>query len=277
MRVNAAIVTYKNSKVMLQKAVNSVKQEKELIHKFYLVDNSPTNAIGKTFNDVDYIFTGSNLGFGKANNIAIQKSIDEGIDYHLLVNPDISFEKGVIQELVKFMDHNTDVGLVTPKVLYPDGSLQQLCKLIPTPFDLIGRRFLNWGPFKNYIKKRNRMYELQFADYDQQMDVPILSGSFMLIRTSMLQQVGFFDERYFMYLEDFDLCRRIGEISRTVYNPKVYVTHEYKKGSYFNYRLLAYHMVSALKYFFKWGWIYDKKRILKNKACLEDLGFNEDK
>ena len=218
-----------------------------------------------------YRFSGENLGFGKANNIAMRESIEEGVEYHLLVNPDVYFEPGTIKTLVEFMDANPDVGLVMPKIIYPDGSTQHLCKLIPTPFDLIGRRFFGWGPFKKYVDKRNDLFELRGACYEKQMDVPILSGSFMLLRTSVLKEVGLFDERYFMYLEDFDLCRRVGEVSRTTYFPEASVVHEYKKGSYFNRRLFKHHVVSALKYFMKWGWFFDKKRAIRNKQCLEDL------
>ena len=270
MRVNACIVAYENPELMLRSAVNSVLNEKECVHQLYVVDNSPTDRLHQNCNDkVSYVFSGENFGFGRANNIAMQKSLDDGIDYHLLVNPDISFEKDVIDKLITFMDENPDIGLVAPKVLYPDGSVQYLCKLMPTPFDLIGRRFFGWGPFKAYVDKRNKKYEMQDSGYDKQMDVPILSGSFMMIRTSILKEVGIFDERYFMYLEDFDLCRRIGEVSRTVFTPGVSVTHEYKKGSYFNRRLFKQHIISAVKYFNKWGWIFDKRRDLVNKDCMK--------
>jgi len=272
MRVNACIVAYENPLIMLKSAVGSVLQDKQEINKLYLVDNSPTDRLRKEFeNDTEYVYADENLGFGKANNIAMQKSIDDNVKYHLLVNPDISFDKNVIKALADFMDVNPDVGLVAPKVLYPDGTTQYLCKLMPTPFDLIGRRFFGWGPFKKLVDKRNELFELQDTAYDKQMDVPILSGSFMMIRTSVLKEVGLFDERYFMYMEDFDLCRRIGEVSRTVFTPEVSVIHEYEKGSYFNRRLFKYHIVSALKYFTKWGWFFDKRRNEVNKKCLAQL------
>ena len=272
MRVNACIVAYENPLRMLQSAVNSVLEEKEEIATLYFIDNSPTQRLRKPFEDsTQYIYTGANLGFGKANNIAMQKSIEEGVKYHLLVNPDISFDKGVVKAMADFMDDNPDVGLLTPKVLYPDGTIQYLCKLIPTPFDLIGRRFFGWGPFRKFVDQRNKLFELQHTSYNRQMDVPILSGSFMMLRTSVLKEVGLFDERYFMYLEDFDLCRRMGEVSRTVFNPEVVVVHEYEKGSYFNRRLFKYHIISALKYFTKWGWFFDKKREKANAKCLNAL------
>ena len=272
MRVNVCIVAYDNPLVMLKAAVRSVLQESTYINKLYFIDNSSTDRLRKHFEvSTHYRFSNVNLGFGKGNNIAMRHSIDDGIDYHLLVNPDVYFDEGVISSLVDFMDQNQDVGVVMPKIIYPDGSMQHLCKLLPTPFDLIGRRFFSWGPFEKYVNKRNDVFELRGMCYEKQVDVPVLSGSFMMIRTSVLKEVGLFDERYFMYLEDFDLCRRIGEVSRTTYHPEVSVVHEYKKGSYFNRRLFKHHIVSALKYFNKWGWFCDKKRAVRNKQCLEDL------
>ena len=273
MRVNAAIVAYENPYLMLEAAVESVLREKALIHKLHFIDNSPSDRLRTHFESkTEYIYNGRNLGFGAAHNLAIRNSIEENIEYHLLVNPDVYFDAGVIEELVRYMDSHPDVGLVAPKIVYPNGSTQHLCKLMPAPFDLFGRRFLGWGPFKAYIDRRNHSFELHHSGYDKEMDIPILSGSFMLLRTSVLEEVGIFDERYFLYLEDFDLCRRVGESARTVFYPEVFITHEYKKGSYFQRRLFWHHMASAIKYFTKWGWLFDEKRTRKNRQCLQDLG-----
>lgn len=90
----------------------------------------------------------------------------------------------------------------------------------------------------------------------------------MFMRVSVLKQIGGFDERFFMYAEDLDLCRRIGEVAKTVYYPKVFVYHEYAKGSYKNKKLLKYHIQSVVKYFNKWGWVFDNKRRLVNQRFL---------
>ena len=198
-----------------------------------------------------------NLGYGAGHNIAIRESIDIGATYHIVVNPDIYFEEGVIEKLIIYMNKYSEVGLVMPRVLYPNGELQYLCKLLPTPFDLLFRRFLPW---RRYVEKKNEKYELRFTNYSREMEVPSLSGCFMFVRIAVLKKVGGFDERYFMYAEDLDLCRRIGKVSRTMYYPNVVVYHEYAKGSYKNRRLLRYHLSSVVKYFNKWGWFYDTER-----------------
>lgn len=265
--ISSSIVTYKNSKTMLQNVILSFLNT-DLNVKLYIVDNSPTDEIQELCRDkrIKYIFNNANVGFGAGHNIAIKKSLNLS-KYHLVLNPDIYFEKGELEEIYGFMELNDDIGGVMPRVLYPDGSIQHLCKLLPTPCDLIFRRFL---PFKSLKEKRNNFYELQFTGYEA-IDVPCLSGCFMFIRTEVFKRVGLFDERFFMYLEDFDLSRRINRHYRIVYYPKAVVYHRYEKGSYKNLKLLKYHIESAIKYFNKWGWFFDKERNLTNRRTLESL------
>jgi len=273
--INVSIVLFKNDQDLVKKAIYSCVNS-VLINRIYLIDNSPRDilsCLASLDSRIEYIFNNANLGFGKAHNIALKRSIEENIPYHLVLNPDVYFEGGVLEELYHFMENNPDVGLVMPKVLYPDGTLQYLCKLLPTPLDLFGRRFLNFGPFRKIVEKRNEVYELRFTGYDKIMEVPYLSGCFMFIRTEILKKVGLFDESFFMYLEDTDLSRRIHRVAKTVYYPYVYVYHEYGKGSYKSLKLLYYHIKSAVKYFNKYGWFFDKEREEINKKILEKLGW----
>ena len=276
-QLNVSIVLYQNSLVQLKRAINSVLSTK-LDVKLYLIDNSPADSL-KILSELNprivYIFNNANLGFGKAHNIAIKETLKEGVPFHLIMNPDIYFDKEVLEELYSFMEENKDIGLVMPKVLYPDGRIQYLCKLLPTPFDLFGRRFLNKGPLKKYIEKRNEIYELRFTGYNKIMEVPYLSGCFMFIRTEMLKKVGLFDERFFMYLEDTDLSRRIHRVAKTIYYPYVHIYHEHQKGSYKNLKLLKIHIESAIKYFNKWGWFNDPERETINKKTLEKLKYKK--
>lgn len=267
----ASIVAFHTATNDLHRLVDCVIQSS--IDVLYIIDNSSNDSL-RELKDVSekivYIYS-DNLGYGSGHNIAIKKSIEKGAYYHIVLNPDIYWTEAVIEKLTRFMDKNSDCGFVMPKVLYPDGRVQYLCKLLPSPMDLFGRRFI---PFKKYKKKKAEKYELHFTGYDKVMEIPSLSGCFMFMRVDVLKRIGGFDERFFMYAEDLDLCRRIGEVSKTMYYPHVSICHEYEKGSYKNHKLLKYHICSVIKYFNKWGWLFDKKRVLKNRGCLNSC-FND--
>jgi GT2 family glycosyltransferase len=274
--INVSIVLYNTELKTAERAIKSLLNTRIDI-KIYLIDNSKVERLevlkGLNPKQIEYIFTNRNLGYGKANNIVLNMSLKEGVKYHLVMNPDVYFENGVLEELYDFMEKNPDVGLVMPKVLNEDGSIQYICRLLPTPIDLIVRRFLYFGPFKNYMEKKNYVYELRFTGYDRIMEAPFLSGCFMFIRTSILEKVGFFDERFFLYMEDTDLSRRIHRVSKTVFYPYVAIYHKYNRGSYRNFRLLFHHIISAVKYFNKWGWFKDSERDRINSETLNKLGF----
>lgn len=266
--ITASIVAYHTSHDELIRLLNCIIQSN--IDFIYLIDNSSNDSLrelGSISSKVVYIHS-DNLGFGHGHNIGIQKAIERGSKYHIVINPDVYWEYGTIEKLTDFMDKHSDCGLVMPKVLYPNGDLQYLCKLLPTPVNLFGRRFL---PFKGLLAKLDEKYELRFTGYNKEIEVPSLSGCFMFIRADVLKKVGRFDERYFMYAEDMDLCRRIGEVSKTMYYPGVFIVHAYDKGSYKSKKLLRYHICSVIKYFNKWGWFFDKKRKKINQECLDRL------
>ena len=199
----------------------------------------------------------------------MHKAIEERSDYHIVLNPDIYFSAEVLPELASYMDSNSDVGYILPKVTYPNGELQYLCKLLPTPFDLIFRRFL---PKTKLIVRHNERYELRHSGYDKIMNPPCLSGCFMFMRLSTLKENNlFFDEQYFMYCEDFDLMRRIHSVAKTVYYPKVSIVHNHAKASYTSRKMLMTHIKSAIKYFNKFGWFFDKERNNMNKQILKEI------
>jgi len=263
-----SVVLYKNQHAEIKKVISSIAQTR-LSYRLFLIDNSPTDSL-RIFagrENTEYFFNNGNIGFGKAQNIVISKIIEQSC-YHLIVNPDISFENGTLDKIHAFMEQNPGIGQLMPKVCYKDGSIQKLCKLLPHPIDLIGRRFFN----NLYAKtRRSKVYELSDFCYDQILDTPALSGCFMFTRTAVLKKVNGFDPRYFMYLEDFDLTRRINKISRTVFYPGASVTHVFSKASYSDLRLLKHHIISAIKYFNKWGWFFDKERSTLNKKVLAQI------
>jgi GT2 family glycosyltransferase len=267
--LNISIVLYQDG-IEIQEAINSVLDTK-LDIMLYLVDNSETDKLKYLACDsrITYIFNNANLGYGSAHNIVIRKTLEQETKYHLVMNPDVNFERGTLEKIVNYMDQNDEVGSLMPKVLYADGTIQRLCKLLPTPLNLIGRRFL---PDTAWSKKKNALYELQIFNYDRILHTPSLSGCFMFIRSSVLLRSGIFDERFFMYLEDYDLNRRINQFSKTIFYPMATIVHGFTKESYKSGRLLKIHMQSAIKYFNKWGWFTDHARDLSNDRVLKELG-----
>lgn len=266
--ITASIVTFHTDHRDLQRLIDLVV--KSPIEKLFIIDNSSNDELREFVKDkekIHYIHS-LNLGYGSGHNVAINKSIDEGYQYHIILNPDVYWQEPVVEKLSEFMEYNLECGLVMPKVLYPNGDTQYLCKLVPTPADLILRRFI---PIKSWQEKHDYRYEMHWTGYDKIMEVPILSGCFMMLRTDVIKKTKGFDERYFMYAEDVDLCRRIGEVSTTMFYPKVSIYHEYAKGSYGNKKMLIMHVKSIVKYFNKWGWIFDKKRRLRNKECISKI------
>jgi GT2 family glycosyltransferase len=270
--LSVSIVAYRHNAEELEELIHSVNRV-ECVSKLHIIDNSPTDELrgGVGFGKVEYVFNPSNPGYGTAHNLAIRKSIDTGERYHLVLNPDVHFEPGTLEKLVDFMDRNADIANVMPQVYYPDGSIQYLCKLLPTPHDWIGRRF---NPSKRMVEARNELFELRFTGYGETMDVPFLSGCFMFLRVEALEKVGLFDERIFMYSEETDLCRRLIRGGyRTVFYPGASIIHAYEGGSRGSLRLTWIAMKSAVYYFNKWGWFCDKERDRINDATLRNLGY----
>ena len=263
-----SVVLFKNKAAEIQTLIDSVSTT-QLNYKLYFIDNSPSDDLRQlaVANSIEYIFNNNNLGFGKAHNIALKKSVDDS-KYHLVLNPDVKFEKGVLEETFHFMESHPEIGQLMPKVYYSNGELQKLCHLLPTPVNLIGRRFFE---DTKWSKELNDKYELKSFAYDKCLNVPNLSGCFMFMRCEALKKTGGFDERFFMYMEDVDFTRRMHALYKTLFYPYVNIVHGFEKESYNNSAVLKHHINSAVKYFNKWGWLFDKEREKFNNQLLVEL------
>lgn len=255
--ITASIVTYKNNLEILAKAIESFLNT-DLNVKLYVIDNSSDVDI-KNFcgqYTVEYIAMQKNNGFGAGHNFILKQNELMG-KYHLVLNPDVYFEKNVLDSLFDYMETYQNIGNIMPKIYYPNGKIQYLCKLLPKPINWIGRVLI---PFKTIREKLDFYFEMRFTDYNHIMQVPFLSGCFMFLRKEAIEKVGVFDEGIFMYGEDTDLNRRIGKFYQTVFYPKVSITHNYAQGSRKEFRLFVIHVKSAIYYFNKWGWFFDRDR-----------------
>lgn len=274
MKVTASIVLFNTPIIQIRRLLNCLENSNYPI-KVWIIDNSPVpmNFPFHEFQFVEYIKS-INYGYGYGHNIALKKNI-ESSDFHFIFNPDIYFDKFCLKRLLDRISRDDEIGLLMPKILYPNGRLQFVCKKLPTPFDLLIRRF-PIPYFSSFIEKNNSKYELRFTNYCQEMNVPNLSGCFMLVRSSALRSVGIFDTRYFMYLEDVDLSRRIHSQYKTIYFPEVSVFHEHAKSSYSSLKMLLLHISSVIKYFNKWGWFFDKERTFINSRLIKSINHLHD-
>jgi GT2 family glycosyltransferase len=269
MLISASIVLYNSNINQLGTVIQSFfPSENRLL---YLIDNSPVQtdvgSIIASNNYIYYHFSGENRGYGAGHNIAIKKALKTGSKYHVVLNPDLEFAPDVIDKIAEFMDTDDTIAQVMPRVLNQQGELQYLCKLLPTPFDLFFKRFLP----KKYAEKALVRYQLKFADYNGQMNIPFLSGCFMFFRTSAFNVVGLFDERFFIYAEDIDITRRMHKLYKTLYYPEVSIVHEHKAESYKSRKMLRIHIVNIIRYFNKWGWFFDHERKIINANVLKAL------
>ncbi|MCP1104978.1 glycosyltransferase [Serratia nevei] len=263
-QIVASIVLFNHSYAQVAATLTSLLAE-HCVDKIVLVDNGGAGWAASLCNDrICYINSGYNGGFGHGHNLAMKECLDQ-CDYFLICNPDISFETGSLARLHQFACEGGHQ-FVSPRIHYSDGRFQHSCRLLPAPANLLLRRF-----FPRLGAKMDVSYELHMADYKQTFSVPTVSGCFMLIASPLLKKLGGFDESYFMYMEDIDLCRRALSHTEIVYFSGATITHVFGKGSYENAALLRHHIRSAMTYFNKWGWFFDRRRTVINRGCLKNI------
>jgi GT2 family glycosyltransferase len=261
-KVTASIVLYKSDPKQIEEIISKIRPTISL----YLIDNSPNNSLSYlgTNNHVTYIYNPTNPGFGSAHNLAISKSIKLGSKYHFILNPDVTFESEVLDYMVNQMNEDSKIGMIMPQILNLDGTIQNLPKLLPSPFSIILRKFKKPRAFIN-------KYELRNVPTDRVYNAPILSGCFTLLNLNAIKEVGMYDDNYFMYFEDWDLSRRIHKKYKTLYSPKISIIHGYDSGANRNFILFKIYIKSAIHYFNKWGWFFDSERKKINSATLEQF------
>lgn len=267
--ITSSIVLFNNDITMLRIAIDSLLKTNK-INRLFLIDNSLNDSLRILDNDkrIEYIHNPANPGFGAAHNIAIQKSLDFNSEFHFIVNPDISFDNDVISPMVEYLEKNSTIGMMMPQILNSDGTIQYLPKLLPSPFSLLMRKIKRPKAF--YRKFLNK-YELRNVPKNFIYNVPIISGCFTLLNLKAIEGIGMYDDAYFMYFEDWDLSRRMQENYETIYFPEVSVYHGYDSGANKSYKMFKIFVSSAITYFNKWGWFFDKKRREINKKTLSQF------
>lgn len=228
-----------------------------------IVDNASTDDIEgllkEKFSDVVFLRQEKNEGFGKSHNLAMKKVEAK---YYFILNPDTTFEPGsrMLQKMYDFMEANPKIGMLGPKIFYPDGSLQYSCWRFPTFLQPIASR-TSMGK-KGRGKKIADDFLMKDFDHEQTLPVDAIMGSAMFVRKAAIDEVGGFDDRFWMYFEDIDWCKRMWEHGWPVYYfPEVSLKHVHKRASakvpgivaaLLKNRYARVHFISWLKYFWKW-------------------------
>ena len=217
--------------------------------KIYIIDNSSEenklSALEQKYPDVSYLKTGQNLGFGGGHN-KVLPLLDSR--FHAIVNPDILLCMDAFDVLMRFME-DEKIGMSVPRIVDEQGKLLSVYRRELTVWDMFLRMFL-----KGVFQKRQAYHTMQDMDYDRPFEVPFAQGSFLVVRTELFRQLGGFDERFFLYMEDADLCRRVNQVSKLWYCPDATVIHKWERGSHKNKKLFRIHVKSMISYFYKWGW-----------------------
>jgi GT2 family glycosyltransferase len=219
-----------------------------------LVDNRSTDGTGefvrRVYPQVSVLHHQRICGYGENNNLNLVRARGK---YMAVMNCDMRVEPNTFVSMLTFMESHPEIGILTPRVLNPDGSDQFLNKRFPNLLDLFLRRF---GPriLRKGFARRMEQYETQDLGYEEIRDVEFCSGCFLFCRTDLLRNLSGFDPRFFLYFEDTDLCRRVQRTHRTVYFPHVRVYHHWRRASHGKWYFTWVFSRSAWRYFRKWGW-----------------------
>lgn len=229
-KLSIIIVNY-NSGDFLAKCLESIQLD-HINYEIIVVDNNSEDNSDQSVKDMDnveLIRSEENVGYAKAANLGIKSS---GGEFILVANPDIVFGEGALRRMVASAETNPEIGIVGPKIKYFNGSLQYECKrnqpsLINSLFYFLNLR-CPWG--EQYIITDT-------AYYEKSEFVNAISGSCMLIRRKALEACGLFDEGFFMYGEDLELCHRMGRSGFKIFYDSEAVIYHYKGGSTKDYKL----------------------------------------
>lgn len=248
--VSGCIVTY-NSKDKIERTIKSVLDStKGVSFKLFVVDNASTDGTAKfikeKFPEVTVIDAEKNAGFGAGHNKVIPYLNSK---YHVVINPDIILKDDTITELAKYADTDDAIGLLSPQIRFEDGRIQQLGKRNPT-VRYLGTHWLHKGDEPSKLMTEYCMLD---KPSDKPFEITNATGCFMFFRTSVFKELGGFDERFFMYLEDCDIARRVSQKYKVLHYPMADVYHLWERESKRNKKLLMIHIESILKYFLKWG------------------------
>lgn len=259
-KVSIIIVNY-NHKYFPRMCVEAIeKSEVDFKYEIIVADNnSQDESIEylrrmKQEGRIHLIESGSNLGYGRGNNLGVKQAKGEFI---IISNPDIFVTPTTMQRLVDHLEKHSEIGLIGPRLRYYNGKIQESCRRHMTFGDLVIKRtFLRRLP---HFKKRLDHYLMNDFDHNDVQEVDLITGAYFVMRREVYEKIGGFDPRYFLFMEDYDLCRTLHwKGYQVVYFPQAEAEHYHKRLSSGNMlwllsrKVFWFHLASAFKYFWKW-------------------------
>lgn len=257
-----ALLSYRSPELLklsldaLKKSLAESKRSYEILVVDSATEENTELLLREEFPEIQFIPHTKNVGFRALVNTALSLVKGKTI---FLMNADVLFTRGVIEKATKYLEQHPEIGLIGPKQLHFDGSLQQTCFHFYQPQTILYRR--TWLKHLSFAKKHLAWFTMEDFDRKYPREVDWIMGSVLITRREHVEKVGFMDDRFFMYMEDVDWCRRFWEAGlKVVYYPEITVYHYLGKGSargglirslLFN-RLTWYHIVSGVKYFMKY-------------------------
>ena len=223
--VSICIVNYKSKEVLKQCLYSIVHSRETVALQVIVVDNHSDDGTDEMMKElfpfIKFITCAENIGFARANNVAAQQAQGR---YFFFLNPDTLIHSGMLSRMVSFMDRYPHAALLGPRLVYSDGSIQSSVRRFPTFFSALHEyTVLGKIPLFTFAKKRFRYTDFQ---YNQLAEVDQLMGAALLIRSEVFYELNGFDEHFFMFYEEVDLCRRVKMRGLKVYYyPDAYVTH----------------------------------------------------
>jgi len=265
MKYDIVIITVTKDKIDLDclQSVNELLRSTDLKVKFVLVDNDSKNfdahtLVKKHIPEAVVILRDKNYGFGHSSN---RGAVEIEADYYFFLNPDTKInDLNLLKQLRDFMQKYPVVGIAAPGVRYPDGRMQETCRRFPKWYSPIAQRtsFLS----KDFLANHQRNFLMEDFSHDKRRMVDWVQGSAFMIDGKLFAELGGFDQRFFMYYEDTDLCRRCWQKNRPVYYlPETQLLHVYAKDSaikgglingLLGNKMARVHIISWLKYTLKW-------------------------
>lgn len=246
--VTACIVTYNNIGCIKPCLESIYRETKGINLKLFISDNCSTDGtvelIQSEFPQAHLIQNEKNGGFGYGHNKVLPLIHSK---YHAVINPDIHFEEDALTGLIEYMENHPEVGMITPKILNPDGTEQFLPKEDPSIRYVILSKFPFW-------KKFRRQYTRQDENLQKPTRINSCTGCFFVIRTDLFKKLKGFDHRFFMYYEDADLSRRARQHKQLIFDPEVAAYHDWKRDNMKSLKGIRIFLHSMTKYFSKWKW-----------------------